>query len=29
LEVPDELRLPEEDGLDSVLPEETDELLLL
>ena len=29
LEEPDELRLPEEDGLDSDLPDETDELLLL
>ena len=29
LEELDELRLPEEDGLDSVLPEDTEELLLL
>lgn len=29
LEEPDELRPPEEDGLDSDLPDETDELLLL
>ena len=29
LEELDELRLPEEEGLDSVLPEDTEELLLL